>query len=104
MVAARGCWWTMSPLSHTVTSTPARPRMRPTMSPTGPPPAMMIFPSFAIPGYILSQLEFPVDLDGNAVRQLGKPDRRARVLAILRTEELVEEIRCPIDHLRHAIE
>src|SRR5271166_5869810 len=87
----------MSPWSSTVTSTPARPRMRPTVRPTGPPPAMMIL------SLSFTQLEFPVDLDCNPVRKLGHPDRRARVLAVLRTEQLVEEVRCPVDHLRHPI-
>src|SRR5215468_11460158 len=40
MVAARGCEWTMSPWSNSVTAMPARPSIKATMSPTGPPPAM----------------------------------------------------------------
>src|SRR5262249_7136751 len=39
MVAARGCEWTMSPWSNSVTAMPARPSIKATMSPTGPPPA-----------------------------------------------------------------
>src|ERR1700730_10541840 len=41
MVAARGSEWTMSPFSNRVTGMPARPSIRATMSPTGPPPAMI---------------------------------------------------------------
>src|SRR5712692_9982081 len=41
MVAARGCEWTMSPWSNSVTAMPARPSIKATMSPTGPPPAMI---------------------------------------------------------------
>src|SRR5260221_1189785 len=41
MVAARGSEWTMSPFSNSVTAMPARPSIRATMSPTGPPPAMI---------------------------------------------------------------
>src|SRR5579883_2171780 len=41
MVAARGCEWMMSPLSNKVTAMPARPSIKATMSPTGPPPATM---------------------------------------------------------------
>src|SRR5215467_1952299 len=40
MVAARGCEWTMSPWSNSVTAMPARPSIKATTSPTGPPPAM----------------------------------------------------------------
>src|SRR5262245_64430830 len=50
------------------------------------------------------KLEFPVDLDRNAVREFGKPDGGARMLAVLRTQQLVEEIRCAVDHLRHPVE
>src|SRR5258708_11200134 len=39
MVAARGSEWTMSPWSNSVTAMPARPSIRATMRPTGPPPA-----------------------------------------------------------------
>src|SRR5215470_16646860 len=41
MVAARGSEWTMSPRSNSVTAMPARPSIRATMRPTGPPPAMI---------------------------------------------------------------
>src|SRR5262249_47599360 len=41
MVAARGCEWTMSPWSNSVTAMPARPSIKATTSPTGPPPAMI---------------------------------------------------------------
>jgi hypothetical protein len=51
-----------------------------------------------------SKLEFPVDLDRNTVREFGKPDSGARMLAVLRAQQLVEEVRCPIDHLRHPVE
>ena len=50
------------------------------------------------------KLKFPVDLDRNAVREFGKPDGGARVLAVLRTQQLVEEIRRAVDHLRHPVE
>src|SRR6266446_3919072 len=40
IVAARGCEWTMSPWSNSVTAMPARPSIKATMSPTGPPPAI----------------------------------------------------------------
>src|SRR5215831_12241614 len=102
MVAARGCWWRMSPWSSTVTSIPARPSKRPIMSPTGPPPATMILSSFAM--QLLSQLEFAVDLDRDAVRELGEPDRGTGMFPVLRPEQLVEEIRRAVDHLRHAVE
>src|SRR6516162_1871761 len=41
MVAARSWEWTMSPRSNSATSMPARPSIRATMRPTGPPPAMI---------------------------------------------------------------
>src|SRR5215467_15644707 len=41
MVAARGSEWTMSPWSSSVTAIPARPSIRATISPTGPPPTMI---------------------------------------------------------------
>jgi len=40
MVAARGCEWTMSPWSNSVTAIAGRPSIKATMSPTAPPPAM----------------------------------------------------------------
>src|SRR5262249_50709767 len=51
-----------------------------------------------------AQLELAVDLDGNAVRQLGQTNSGARVLAALRAEELVEEVGGAVDHLGHAVE
>ena len=33
------------------------------------------------------KLKFPVDLDRDAVREFGKPDGGARVLAVLRTQQ-----------------
>jgi hypothetical protein len=50
------------------------------------------------------QLELAVDLDRNAVWQFGHADCGARVLAGLRAEQLVKEIRGAIDDLRHAVE
>src|SRR5262245_42381889 len=50
------------------------------------------------------KLEFPVDLDRNAVREFGKPDGGACMLAVLRTQQLVEEIRRAVDNLWHPVE
>ena len=54
---------------------------------------------------ILSSLKQELgDLDRDAVRQFRHPDRRARMLAVLGTQQLVEEIRRAVDHLRHPVE
>ena len=45
------------------------------------------------------QLELAVDLDRNAVRQLGEPDRRTGMLAEFRPEQLVEKVGRAVDHL-----
>ena len=42
-------------------------------------------------------LELPVDLHWDEVRQLRDSDRRAGMLAVYRTEQLEEEIRSPVD-------
>src|SRR5919197_4067572 len=87
----------MSPWSKTETSTPSRPRIRPTISPTGPPPATMIRPFFAIRGraplggdLFVFWLHF---LDGAAPARMGEVENNSvRILVF----HLVEGIRVVI--------